>query len=85
MLDPISAGIMVGGSLLGKSMGGGGSDVKAVDPYAGTGSQLWVAKKYGVQWFGSEADPTYAKVANMWHGGKWARPTFGNVQQPELF
>lgn len=37
MLDPISAGIMVGGSLLGQSMDGGGSDISAVDPYAGTG------------------------------------------------
>lgn len=45
--------------------------LKVYDPYAGTGSSGIAARKYGLEWFGSEACWEYATVGQMWRDGLW--------------
>lgn len=48
--------------------------MKVFDPYAGTGSSGVAAKKFGLDWFGSELDDEYARVAQMNLDGVWKSP-----------
>lgn len=54
------------------------------DPYAGTGSTLraaWMGK-FGLDIFGSEIDPVYCRVYNMWRDGLWRNEK--TIQTPGL-
>jgi len=45
--------------------------MKVFDPYAGLGSSGIAAKKYGLDWFGSEISEEYATAGQMWASGRW--------------
>jgi DNA modification methylase len=45
--------------------------MRVYDPYAGLGSSGKAARRYGLEWHGSELDWEFATVGQMWLAGEW--------------
>jgi len=51
----------------------------AYDPYAGVGSSGAAAEKYGLEWVGTEINPEYATVGNLWLSNIQPRTEYAQI------